>query len=98
MRKARTWYQFSNQHHSIRRRARTTAADKSTQAANPHPGATEATIQSLGTYPPGEDPRRWRVLGVILTTIFMSLISVSIINVALPSIQQGLDATESDIQ
>ena len=54
--------------------------------------------RSPGTYPPGEDPRRWRVLGVILTTIFMSLISVSIINVALPSIQQGLDATESDIQ
>ena len=66
--------------------------------ANPRSGATEATIQSPGTYPPGEDPRRWRVLGVILTTIFMSLISVSIINVALPSIQQGLDATESDIQ
>lgn len=66
--------------------------------ANPRPGASEATIHSPGTYPPGEDPRRWKVLGVILTTIFMSLISVSIINVALPSIQQGLSATESDIQ
>ncbi len=65
---------------------------------NPRPGATEATVHSPGTYPPGEDPRRWKVLGVILTTIFMSLISVSIINVALPSIQQGLGATESDIQ
>ena len=64
----------------------------------PQPGATKATIHSPGTYPPGEDPRRWKVLGVILTTIFMSLISVSIINVALPSIQQGLGATESDIQ
>lgn len=66
--------------------------------AAPQPGATKATVQSPGTYPPGEDPRRWKVLGVILTTIFMSLISVSIINVALPSIQQGLGATESDIQ
>ena len=68
------------------------------QQAAPQPGATKATVQSPGTYPPGEDPRRWKVLGVILTTIFMSLISVSIINVALPSIQQGLGATESDIQ
>src|SRR5699024_7238329 len=68
------------------------------QQDTPQPGATKATIHSPGTYPPGEDPRRWKVLGVILTTIFMSLISVSIINVALPSIQQGLGATESDIQ
>ena len=68
------------------------------QQNTPQPGASEATIHSPGTYPPGEDPRRWKVLGVILTSIFMSLISVSIINVALPSIQQGLDATESDIQ
>ena len=69
-----------------------------TQQDTPQPGSTKATIHSPGTYPPGEDPRRWKILGVILTTIFMSLISVSIINVALPSIQQGLGATESDIQ
>ena len=71
---------------------------QATEKPAPQPGATKATAHSPGTYPPGEDPRRWKVLGVILTTIFMSLISVSIINVALPSIQQGLGATESDIQ
>lgn len=41
---------------------------------------------------------RWRVLWVLLTAIFMSLVGVSIINVALPTIQTGLHATESDIQ
>lgn len=44
------------------------------------------------------DSIRWRILAVLLTAIFMTLIGVSIVNVALPSIQQGLDASRSDIQ
>ncbi|MDN5843859.1 MAG: MFS transporter [Alcaligenaceae bacterium] len=44
------------------------------------------------------DAVRWRILAVLLTAIFMSLIGVSIVNVALPSIQQALDASRSDIQ
>ncbi|MFA5665251.1 MFS transporter [Castellaniella sp.] len=47
---------------------------------------------------PSPDPARWRILAVLLTTIFMSLIGVSIVNVALPSIQVSLGATQSDIQ
>lgn len=41
---------------------------------------------------------RWRILVVLLAAIIMSLISVSIVNVALPSIQTGLGATQSDLQ
>lgn len=44
------------------------------------------------------DPARWRILAVLLVTMFMSLIGVSIVNVVLPSIQSGLGATQSDIQ
>ena len=44
------------------------------------------------------DPRRWRILAVLLVAIFMSLISVSIINVVLPSVQRGLGASDSDLQ
>lgn len=44
------------------------------------------------------DPVRWRVLFVLLVTIFMTLISVSIVNVALPAIGHGLGATQSDLQ
>lgn len=40
----------------------------------------------------GADPRRWRILALCLTAGFMTLLDVSIVNVALPSIQQGLDA------
>ncbi|MBD8063705.1 MFS transporter [Oceanitalea stevensii] len=48
-----------------------------------------------GTTP---DPRRWRILAVLLVAIFMSLVGVSIINVVLPSIQRGLDASDSELQ
>src|SRR5690625_6381776 len=41
---------------------------------------------------------RGRMLMVLLTAIFMSLIAVSIVNVAVPSIQYGLGASDSDIQ
>lgn len=43
-------------------------------------------------------PARWRILAVVLVAVFMSLISVSIVNVALPTIQQGLGASQSDLQ
>nr|WP_196790798.1 MFS transporter [Motilibacter aurantiacus] len=45
-----------------------------------------------------EDPRRWRALAVCLVAAFMTLLDVSIVNVALPSIESGLEATESDLQ
>ena len=44
------------------------------------------------------DRVRWRILAVLLAVIFMSLVSVSIVNVALPSIQRDLGAAQSDIQ
>lgn len=47
---------------------------------------------------PTPDPIRWRILIVLLSAIFMSLISVSIVNVGLPSIQSSLNASSSDIQ
>jgi hypothetical protein len=39
------------------------------------------------------DPRRWRALSVTLTAGFMSLLDVSIVAVALPSIREGLGAS-----
>lgn len=44
------------------------------------------------------DAVRWRILVVLLMAIFMSLMSVSVVNVALASIQEALDASQSDIQ
>ncbi|MDG4800759.1 MFS transporter [Micromonospora sp. WMMD980] len=45
-----------------------------------------------------DDGRRWRALGVGLVAAFMTLLDVSIVNVAVPSIDRALDATPSDLQ
>lgn len=49
-----------------------------------------------------EDPvihrRRWLLLGVMCLSLVMVVMSVSGLNVAIPSMQQGLDATASQLQ
>jgi len=57
-----------------------------------NPGQVDATPDS----PP--DPRRWRALAVCLVGGFMVLLDISIVNVALPSIKEGLSASSSDLQ
>ncbi len=49
-----------------------------------------------GDYRP--DPDRWMALGVVLAAGFMTLLDVSIVNVALPSIQLGLHAQPNELQ
>ncbi|MEU7815889.1 MFS transporter [Pseudonocardia sp. NPDC049154] len=44
------------------------------------------------------DPRRWRALSVTLAAGFMTLLDVSIVSVALPSIQQGLGTDPAGAQ
>lgn len=42
--------------------------------------------------------RRWKALSVCLVAAFMTLLDVSIVNVALPSIRTGLHASEASLQ
>jgi EmrB/QacA subfamily drug resistance transporter len=51
-----------------------------------------------GRAPGGADPRRWVALAVVLIAGFMQLVDISIVNVAIPSIQRDLDATYAQIQ
>ncbi|MEX0427189.1 MFS transporter [Nocardioides sp. DS6] len=46
----------------------------------------------------GPDPRRWRILGVSLLVGFMALLDVSIVNVAVPSMQEGLHTSAGTVQ
>ena len=46
----------------------------------------------------GNDPRRWKALAVTLVAGFMTLLDVSIVNVAVPSIEKGLGASGNQIQ
>ncbi|WP_245900602.1 MFS transporter [Prauserella shujinwangii] len=52
----------------------------------------------MATSPEQPDPRRWRALAVTLAAGFMTLLDVSIVTVALPSIQQGLEASVAGAQ
>ena len=56
--------------------------------------------EEAGTGPADEayvpDPRRWRILAVSLLVGFMSLLDVTIVNVAVPSIRAGLDTSAGD--
>jgi len=44
------------------------------------------------------DPRRWKALAVLGVAYLMVILDVSIVNVALPSIQQDLDFTTENLQ
>src|SRR5215467_12468967 len=46
----------------------------------------------------GADPRRWLTLIILLLAAFMNLLDVSIVNIAIPSIQQDLHASYTDVQ
>lgn len=67
-----------------------------TNGASRSRGAGLAVHAETGTVEP--DPRRWRALSVCLVAGFMTLLDVSIVNVALPSIRTGLHASDSDLQ
>jgi len=44
------------------------------------------------------DHRRWRILTVTLVVGFMTLLDVTVVNVAVPSIREGLDASAGTVQ
>ncbi|WP_433563686.1 MFS transporter [Nocardia sp. CA-151230] len=49
-------------------------------------------------HPPTLDPRRWIAFAVVLAAGFMDLLDVTIVNVAVPSIQKDLGAAYSQIE
>src|ERR1700709_337088 len=44
------------------------------------------------------DPRRWFLLGVCLSALFMTLLDATIVNVSLPSIGPSLHADPAELQ
>ncbi|BAJ32995.1 MULTISPECIES: MFS transporter [Kitasatospora] len=57
-----------------------------------------ATQPSTTTDAPSPEAHRWRALAVCLVAGFMTLLDVSIVNVALPSVRDGLHMSEAGLQ
>lgn len=64
--------------------------------------AAEAAIPESTTprspEPPPPDPRRWKTLPVLLSAMFMAIFDYFVVNVAAPSLQHDLGATEAGIE
>jgi EmrB/QacA subfamily drug resistance transporter len=73
---------------------------RTTQPANTaqHAGDTAPKRQGQRTQDGEPDPRRWLTLGVLLLAAFMNLLDISIVNIAIPSIQRNLHASYADVQ
>ncbi|MFH7341095.1 MFS transporter [Streptomyces sp. KHY 26] len=56
------------------------------------------TVQPDAQRATGQDPKRWHALWVTLVAGFMILLDVTIVSVALPSVQRDLGATPSSVQ
>lgn len=72
---------------------RRTGDEGSSDGRGPDAGTHDG---SVAAYEP--DPRRWRILAVTLVVGFMSLLDVTIVNVAIPSMQEGLGTSASTVQ
>ncbi|MEU5909864.1 MFS transporter [Micromonospora sp. NPDC047527] len=64
----------------------------------PSAGGTMSTAQPPQPVDAAENRRRWQAVGVGLVAAFMTLLDVSIVNVAVPSIDRALHASPSDLQ
>ena len=60
-----------------------------------HRGGEEMTAATVTA---GPDPRRWQALALVCVAFFMTILDVSIVNVALPSIKESLDVSDTSLQ
>ncbi|MGC5343587.1 MFS transporter [Streptomyces sp. DT171] len=57
-----------------------------------------STATAPGVSPAPADRRRWFALAIVMTAAFMDLVDVTIVNIAIPSIQRDTGASFSSIQ
>ncbi|MFE7273952.1 MFS transporter [Streptomyces sp. NPDC057623] len=69
-----------------------------TRPATTAPATTAPATTAPGAGPTAGDRRRWFALAIVMTAAFMDLVDVTIVNIAIPSIQRDAGATFSQIQ
>lgn len=70
-------------------------------AGEPAAGATGAAAPAGGPPPgpfgPEGHPRRWAILGVLVVSLLIVVLDNTVLNIALPTIQRDLSATQSEL-
>ncbi len=80
-------------------RASAPAASSTTAPADPTDPAGPLPYGARGTTPFGPDghPRRWAILGVLVVSLLIVVLDNTVLNIALPTIQRDLSATQSEL-
>jgi len=68
------------------------------QTAVAAPSAVDTANTTPAAKPPEPDPRRWKTLPVLLSAMFMAMFDYFVVNVAAPSLQHDLGATQAGIE
>ncbi len=66
------------------------------QAAEPRPKAPAGPSDAWMTDGTGH-PRRWAILGVLMVSLLVVVLDNTVLNIALPTIQRDLEATQSEL-
>ncbi|TXR95989.1 DHA2 family efflux MFS transporter permease subunit [Streptomyces sp. col6] len=64
----------------------------------PQPSPTPPSTEAAPAAPAPSDRRRWFALAIVMTAAFMDLVDVTIVNIAIPSIERDTGASFSSIQ
>ncbi|MFF4502678.1 MFS transporter [Streptomyces sp. NPDC001401] len=59
---------------------------------------SDPSVGTPGAQPAAGDRRRWLALAIVMTAAFMDLVDVTIVNIAIPSIERDAGASVSQIQ
>src|SRR3954462_8012218 len=62
----------------------------------PAPAGTSAGPPA-GPFGPDGHPRRWAILGVLVVSLLIVVLDNTVLNIALPTIQRDLNATQSEL-
>src|SRR5436305_14233004 len=69
-----------------------------TERVIPPTSASPASTPAAAEAFPEPDPRRWRMLPVILSAMFMAMFDYFVVNVAAPSFQHDLHTTDAGLE
>lgn len=61
------------------------------------PSSVNPVTDQFGAFGPGGHPRRWTILTVLLVSLLVVVLDNTILNIALPTIQRDLQATQSQL-